>query len=68
MSVTESLLSWLFKDRDLRGSSKGDIDIDVDVDAEVDVDIDTYVGCLKGVSKSVQVILNGKEAVMVILK
>ena len=34
------------------------------MDVEVDVDIDAYFGCLKGVSKSVQVPLNGIEAVV----
>ena len=29
----------------------------MDIDVEVDVDIDRYFGCLKGVSKSVQVLL-----------
>ena len=32
---------------------------------EVDVDIDSCVGCLKGVSKSVQAVLKGKQAVTV---
>ena len=39
---------------------------DMDIDVEVDVGIDSYVGCLKEVSKLVQVLLNGKEAVMVL--
>ena len=30
------------------------------------IDIDTCFGCLKPVSKSVQVLLNGMEAVMVL--
>ena len=42
------------------------IDVDVAVDVEVDVDIHRYFGCLKGVSKSVQLLLNGMEAVMVL--
>ena len=46
---------------------KGDIDTDIDyIDVEVDVDIDRYFGSLKGLSKSVQVLLNGIEAVMVL--
>ena len=36
------------------------------IDVEVDVDIDRYVGCLKGVSKSVQLLSNGIEAVIVL--
>ena len=40
--------------------------IDVDVDVEVDVDMDRYFGCLKGVSKSVQVLFNGIEAFLVL--
>ena len=55
---------------EIQGSFKGDIekDIDVDVDVEVDVDagIDRYFGCLKGLSKPVQVLLNCLEAVMVL--
>ena len=50
--------------RDPKGSFKGEIDMDIDV--EVDVDIDRYFGSLKGVSKSVQVLLNGIEAVVVL--
>ena len=46
--------------RDLKGSFKGDIDV------EVEVDIDTYFGSLKEVSKSMQVLLSGIEAVMVL--
>ena len=42
------------------GSFKGHIDIDV----EVDVDIDCYFAVYRGFSKSVQVLLNGIEAVM----
>ena len=49
---------WLFRWGYCQGSFKGDVDIDVDVDVEVDVDIDSYFGCLKGVSKSVQVLSN----------
>ena len=30
----------------------------MDIDVEVDVDIDSYFACLKGLSKSVQVLLN----------
>ena len=37
--------------RDLKGSFKGDADIDIGVEA--DVDIDSYLGSLKGGSKSV---------------
>ena len=37
--------------RDVKGSFKRDIDIDVNID------IDSYFGSLKGVSKSVQVVL-----------
>ena len=40
-----------------------DLDMDVEVDVEVEVDMD---GFLKGASKSVQVLLNGMEAVMVL--
>ena len=40
------------------------MDIDTDVDVQVDVDLDSYFGCLKGVSKSVRVLLNGMEAIM----
>ena len=36
------------------------------MDVEVDVDIDWTFGCLKGVSKSVQVLFYGTEAVMVL--
>ena len=36
------------------------------MDVEVEVDLDRYLGCLKGVSKSVQVLLNDIEAVMVL--
>ena len=43
-----------------------DIDVDVDVDVEADVDIASYLGCLKGVSKAVQVLLNGIETIMVL--
>ena len=39
---------------------------DMDVDVEVDVDIGSYFGCLKGVSKSVQVLLTVKETIMVL--
>ena len=42
------------------------MDTDRDVDVEVNVDMDRYSGCLTGVSKSVQVKFNGKEAVMVL--
>ena len=49
---------FLFK-RDIDGPFKKDIDTDMDVHAEVDVDIDGYFGCLKEVSKSVQVLLKG---------
>ena len=42
------------------GLLKGDMDINV----EVDVEIGRYFGCLKAGSKSVQVLLNGIEAVM----
>ena len=33
---------------------------------EVDVDIDRFLGCLKGLSKSVQVLFNGIAAVVVL--
>ena len=49
--------------RGLRGTFKGDIDIDVDI--EVDVQISLFF-CLKGASKSVQVLLNGIEAAMIL--
>ena len=39
-------------------------DIDIDIDVVVDVDVDSYFGCVKEVSKSVQVLFNGLEAVM----
>ena len=35
-------------------------------DIEVDADIDRYFGCLRGLLKSVQVLLNGVEAVVVL--
>ena len=38
----------------------------MDVAVKVDVDIDSYFGCLKGLSKSVQVLLTGIKAVMVL--
>ena len=38
----------------------------MDIDVEVDVEIDSYIGSLKRVSKSVQVLLNGIDAVMVL--
>ena len=38
----------------------------MDTEVEVDLDIDWHLGCLKGVSKSVQVQLNGIEAVIVL--
>ena len=60
--VTESAMLALY--RDLKGSLKGDKDIDVEV--EVGVDIDWYFGCLKEVSKSVQALLNGIKAVMML--
>ena len=50
--------------RDLKSSFKADIDINY-ADAEADVDMDRYFGCLKGGSKSVQVLFDGIEAVMV---
>ena len=55
------MLATVFRVGGGRNISKGDIDINV----EVDVHIDRYVGCLKRVSKSVQVLLNGTEAVLV---
>ena len=36
------------------------------MDIEIDVDIDSCFGCLESVSKSVQVLFNGVEAVMVL--
>ena len=36
------------------------------INVEVDVNIDSYFGCLKGLSKSVQVQLNGIETVTVL--
>ena len=39
---------------------------DTDIDVEVDVDIDSHLGCVKRVSKSVQVLLNGIETVVVL--
>ena len=38
---------------------------EIDIDAEGDVDIDRYLGSLEVVSKSVQVLSSGIEAVMV---
>ena len=38
----------------------------MDVDVEVDVDLDRYFGSLKEASKSVQVLFNGIEAVLVL--
>ena len=52
-----------------KGSFKGDIDIDINIDIEgtdVEVDIDSYLGCLKRVSKAVQVLCSGIEAVMLL--
>ena len=49
-------------ERDLKGSFKGDVGIDV----YVDVDIDRYFRCLKFVAKSVQVMFDGIEALMVL--
>ena len=45
---------------------RGDIDTDIDVEVDVGIDIDSYLGCLKRVSKSVQVLLNGTGAVVVL--
>ena len=39
---------------------------DIDVNVEVFVNIDKHFGCLKGVSKSVQVLLNNIQAVTVL--
>ena len=36
------------------------------MEVEAHVDIDSYFGCLKAVSKSVQVLFNGIEAVVVL--
>ena len=36
------------------------------MDVDADIDIDGYFGCLKGVSKSVQVLLSGTGAGMVL--
>ena len=58
----QGLLSWLLKGGIDNSPLKGVIDVDV----EVDVDIDRYFGCLNGASKSVQVLLYGIEAVMVL--
>ena len=44
------------------GSFKADVNIDV----EVDVDIDRQFGSLEGLSKSVQVLFHGVEAVMIL--
>ena len=38
----------------------------MDIDVEVNVEIDSYFGCLKGVSKSVQVVFTVIEAVLLI--
>ena len=54
----------LVVERDLKGSCKGDIDLDMDV--EVDVDVERCFVCLKGFSKSVQVLLHGIDAVLVL--
>ena len=40
--------------------------MDIGIDVEVDIYIDSCFGCSKGVSKSVQVLFNGTEAVMVL--
>ena len=48
----------------LEGSFHGDMDRDMDV--EVDADIDRYLGCFLEVSKLVQVLLNGIEAIMLL--
>ena len=37
-----------------------------DVQVEVEVDVDRYFGCLKGVSKSIQLPVLGIEAIMVL--
>ena len=57
------LLFWLFE-----GGSNSSFtgDIDIDIDAEVDVDIDSCLGCKNGVSKPVQVLFHGIEAVLVL--
>ena len=54
--------------KDLKGSFKGDIDIDRNVDVEVEVDVDKgmYFGCFKGFPKSVQVLFNGIEVLLVL--
>ena len=36
------------------------------IDVDIDVDRDSYFGCLKGVSKSVQVLLDCIETVVVL--
>ena len=58
--IEQGLLSWLFKGGlgfrvGYRGSCR-----------YVDVDIDSNLGCLRGGSKSVQVLFNGTEAVIVL--
>ena len=46
---------------------QGALEGDMAVDVEVDVDIHSCLGCLKGVSRSVQVLSNnGIHAVMVL--
>ena len=49
--------------RHLRGAFNWGIDTDGDV--VVGVDIHKCFGCFKAVSKSVQILLNGREAVLV---
>ena len=44
-------------------SFKGAIDVDIDVE----VNIDRHFGCLKRVLTSVQVLLNGRKAVLVLI-
>ena len=58
----QGLLFWLHQGGYRKGSFKRDSDIDV----EVDVDIDSYFGCFKVVSKSVQVLLNDIQTIMVL--
>ena len=45
---------------------RGDKETEMEVDVEVAVDIGSYFGSFKWVSKSVQVLVNGIESVMVL--
>ena len=54
-----------YRNQGLKGSFREDIDI-IDVEVDIDIDIDGYFVCLEGVSQSVQLLLAGTEAVLVL--